>query len=175
MKHEQREHVMVWAIFITTLVVMLLNGCVGTGTSPVGDFFTRTLHLDGLTQFLWGALTAVVIGVIAGVPAVTALLIGVSAVAVTKATEPAAAATTVVNNNGKGKINMNAPPVSSGFLGISTFWWGVVAVAVVLFVLRNRVHLTALATRQVPKGERLRTVLRMLVGRAVHPPKAPGQ
>lgn len=164
MHHSQREHVAVWAIFTTVILVLCISACAGAGTNPVGDFFTRTLHLDGLMQFLWGALTAVVIGFLAGVPTIAALLIGVSAVAVTKATEPAAAATTVVNNNGKGNIELNGHQAASGFLGIPSFWWGVIAVAVALFVIRNRVHLMALVKSKVPPGQRLRTLGRMLVG-----------
>lgn len=170
MKHDQREHVTVWAIFILTLLALCLHSCATEGGSTVGEFITKTLHVDGFAQFLYGAIVALVIGAVSGVAPVVALLIGISSVAVTKATEPSAPPTTVVNNNGKGKIQLNTPNSSSGFLGIPSFWWGVIAVAVVLFVVRNRVHLMALATSKIPPGQRLRTAVGMLIGGNQQPP-----
>lgn len=171
MKHWQhmREHIVVWGIFTLTILALCISGCAST---EVGGFLTNTLHLDGLAQFIWGVLAALAIGLFAGVTPLTAILIGLGSVAATKATEPAPPPSTVVNNNGKGAVNLNGTDLPAGFLGMSTFQWGLIVGLSLAFLVRNRAHVLDLVRGRVAKGERLSTILRMFFGGSSTPPPA---
>jgi hypothetical protein len=142
------------------LLLLALEGCAALGSLVGPEFWGKVWRL------LFGGLIGLVFAVVLHFPLMGGFGAGAVGAGASQATEPShnTSVTNITNEKG-GTINMKT---STGvkFLGLDSFWWGVILAYLVPFLLRNRQHLADLLKGR-RTGQVLSTWAHMLWGRAL--------